>query len=150
MHDLGPASEQVVATLTQLTDEQLAGPTPCDGTTVGQLVDHVATLSLAFTLAAAKEAAELTGPPPPPDASRLGQDWRRRVPEQVLGLAEAWREPLAWQGMTHVGGLDLPGEEAGTVALDELVLHGWDLVSRPTSRSRRRPQRSRRAPVSSR
>jgi uncharacterized protein (TIGR03086 family) len=30
--------------------------------------------------------------------------------------------------MTSVGGVDLPGELAGAVALDELVVHGWDLA----------------------
>ena len=30
--------------------------------------------------------------------------------------------------MTKAGGLDLPGEVAGLVALDELVLHGWDVA----------------------
>ena len=30
--------------------------------------------------------------------------------------------------MTGAGGVDLPGEVAGVVALDELVIHGWDLA----------------------
>jgi uncharacterized protein (TIGR03086 family) len=30
--------------------------------------------------------------------------------------------------MTRAGGLDLPGEVAGVIALDELVIHGWDLA----------------------
>ena len=30
--------------------------------------------------------------------------------------------------MTRVGGVDLPGEVAGVVGLDELVVHGWDLA----------------------
>jgi uncharacterized protein (TIGR03086 family) len=30
--------------------------------------------------------------------------------------------------MTRVGGVDLPGEVAAVVALDELVVHGWDLA----------------------
>ena len=30
--------------------------------------------------------------------------------------------------MTAAGGLELPGEVAGLVALDELVLHGWDVA----------------------
>ena len=30
--------------------------------------------------------------------------------------------------MTAAGGVDLPGDLAGLVALDELVLHGWDLA----------------------
>lgn len=30
--------------------------------------------------------------------------------------------------MTAAGGVTLPGDAAGVVALDELVLHGWDLA----------------------
>ncbi len=30
--------------------------------------------------------------------------------------------------MTRAGGIDLPGEVAGAVAADELVIHGWDLA----------------------
>ena len=30
--------------------------------------------------------------------------------------------------MTQAGGIDLPGEVAGLVALDELVVHGWDVA----------------------
>jgi uncharacterized protein (TIGR03086 family) len=30
--------------------------------------------------------------------------------------------------MSEAGGIPLPGEVAGLVALDEVVLHGWDLA----------------------
>jgi uncharacterized protein (TIGR03086 family) len=30
--------------------------------------------------------------------------------------------------MTRAGGFELPGEFAGIVALDELVIHGWDVA----------------------
>ncbi len=30
--------------------------------------------------------------------------------------------------MTRAGGVDLPADMAGVVALDELVIHGWDLA----------------------
>ena len=36
--------------------------------------------------------------------------------------------------MTRVGGVDLPGEIAGSVALTEVVIHGWD-VARATGQS---------------
>ena len=46
----------------------------------------------------------------------------------LRAMAEAWQDPDAWTGMTAAGGVDLPGEVAGIVALDELVIHGWDLA----------------------
>jgi uncharacterized protein (TIGR03086 family) len=30
--------------------------------------------------------------------------------------------------MTYAGGLELPADMAGVVALDEVVVHGWDLA----------------------
>src|SRR5690606_29691827 len=47
---------------------------------------------------------------------------------RLAALAAAWRSPDAWQGMTQAGGVDLPGEAAGHVALNELVVHGWDVA----------------------
>ncbi|MDN3294029.1 TIGR03086 family metal-binding protein [Streptomyces ficellus] len=38
------------------------------------------------------------------------------------------REPDAWQGTTRAGGVTLPGEVAGAVALYEVLVHGWDLA----------------------
>jgi uncharacterized protein (TIGR03086 family) len=46
----------------------------------------------------------------------------------LSALADAWDAPDAWQGMTQAGGQDLPGAMAGRIALDELVVHGWDIA----------------------
>lgn len=58
----------------------------------------------------------------------MGDDWRVSIPLALADLAEAWHDPAAWTGMTRAGGVDLPGEVAGLVALDELVVHGWDIA----------------------
>ncbi len=126
--DLGPASRQVADLVTAVTDDQLAAPTPCSAYSVGDLVDHVGGLSLAFTGAAVKETGGASSQGPVVDASRLGPDWRNRIPRDLDGLAVAWRDPDAWTGMTKAGGIDLPGAVAGVVALDELILHGWDIA----------------------
>jgi uncharacterized protein (TIGR03086 family) len=128
MPDLAPAARTMAALVTAVTDAQLSAPTPCPAYTLGDLIDHVGGLSLAFTAAATKEHSELTSQAPSPDAARLGDDWRTRIPQQLTALAEAWRSPDAWQGMTRAGGVDLPGEVAGIVALNELVVHGWDVA----------------------
>jgi uncharacterized protein (TIGR03086 family) len=106
-------------------DDAHGQPTPCAHYTVGDLLDHIAGFALAFTAAAKKEPLEGS---PSGDAANLGADWRTRIPPDVLGVAEAWRDPEAWAGMTRAGGIDLPAEVAGVVALDELVIHGWDLA----------------------
>ena len=66
---------------------------------------------------------------PSGDAARLGADWRRRIPADVEALADAWRDPAAWTGMTKAGPVEMPGEIGGLVALDEIVVHGWDLAA---------------------
>jgi uncharacterized protein (TIGR03086 family) len=43
-------------------------------------------------------------------------------------LASAWHDEAAWNGMTQAGGVDLPAEVAGIVALDEIIVHGWDIA----------------------
>ena len=84
------------------------------------------------------------------DASRLVDDWRSRIPRDLAALAAAWRDPEAWTGMTRAGGIDLPGEIAGVVALDELVVHGWDVARAPVdSRTTSTNRRSRRCTGSS-
>ncbi|MGH3343540.1 MAG: TIGR03086 family metal-binding protein [Carbonactinosporaceae bacterium] len=108
MVDLGPASRQMASLLEAVTDDQLTAPTPCDEYTLGDLIDHVSGLSQAFAAAAAKDLGPATSQAPAPEAARLGEDWRRRIPEQLAALAAAWGKPAAWEGMTQVGGIDLP------------------------------------------
>src|SRR5919202_4958392 len=125
MIDLGPATTVLSGLVERVHDDQLSAPTPCVGTSLGDLLDHVDGLSLAFTAAAAKTPIDGA---PSADASRLGPHWRSRVRERLAALASAWRDEAAWAGMTRAGGVDLPAEVAGVVALDELVIHGWDLA----------------------
>ena len=106
-------------------DDALARPTPCERYTVGDLLDHIGGSTLAFTAAAVKKPLDGA---PSGDASRLAPDWRSRIPVDLETLGQAWRDPEAWDGMTAAGGVDLPGQVAGAVALDELVIHGWDLA----------------------
>ncbi len=125
---IAPATKRVGELVRAVRDDQLGRATPIGGT-VGGLLDHVQSFSRAFAGAAAKVKDETnSGPAPVPDAARLGDDWRVRIPQLLDALAAAWDEPAAWQGMTHVGGQDFPGDVAGVIALDEVVLHGWDLA----------------------
>jgi uncharacterized protein (TIGR03086 family) len=126
--DLHPAARRMADLISAIPDELLAGPTPCPAYTLGDLVDHVGGLSLAFTAAATKAKGDVASQGPSGDATRLTDDWRSRIPRDLASLATAWRDPGAWEGMTMAGGVELPGEVAGLVALDELVIHGWDVA----------------------
>ena len=126
--DLEPAARRLGALVAAVPDGALDGPTPCPDYRLGDLLDHVGGLAVAFRAAATKDFTEVTGGGPSGDAARLPADWRSRIPQDLVAMAEAWRNPEAWGGMTQAGGVDLPGEVAGIVALDELLIHGWDVA----------------------
>lgn len=128
MLDLRPATDEVVRLLDGVRDDQLTRPTPCADTSVAALLDHLMGLTLAFTWAARKSAPPGGSTAPHADAERLDPDWRTALPRRLRELADAWREPAAWQGTAEAGGVTMPAEVAGLVALDEVVLHGWDLA----------------------
>lgn len=125
MLDLQPATSLVTGVVAGIRDDQLSAPTPCAGETVGDLLDHLDGLSTAFVAAAAKSDPQGRAGA---DASRLDPDWRTRIPQRLAALADAWTDPDAWTGMTQAGGITLPGQVAGLVALDEVIVHGWDLA----------------------
>jgi uncharacterized protein (TIGR03086 family) len=128
MHDLSPATETLSRVVIDIHDDQLTAPTPDGDATVADLLDHINSLSLAFAAAAAKDVAS-SRPAPPADGSRLPPDWRVSIPQRLTALAGAWRSESAWTGMTSVGGIDMPGEVAASVATNEVIVHGWDLAA---------------------
>lgn len=46
----------------------------------------------------------------------------------MQALGEAWDDPEAWQGSTAAAGVELSNELWGTIALPEMVVHGWDIA----------------------
>lgn len=145
MLDLAPTTDVVAGLIAGVRDDQLSASTPCTEMTLADLLAHIDGLALAFTAAAAKTtpaddagptpdgSPREDGPPeegsPPADTSQLAPGWRARIPQRLTELAAAWREDSAWTGMTRAGGVDLPGEVAGVVALNEVLLHGWDVAA---------------------
>jgi len=130
MLDLHLATSEVSRLLDGVREEQLAAPTPCEYP-VAALLDHFMSLSLHFTWAARKTTGAegaASGPPPVPSAANLDPDWRSVLPKRLGELADAWRDPAAREGMTEAGGQRMPAEVIGVIALDELVMHGWDLA----------------------
>jgi uncharacterized protein (TIGR03086 family) len=127
--DLDTAAREVIRLLDGVSDDQLTDPTPSEGTSVAALLDHLMGLSLAFTDAARKATTEPgTSPAPSASADDLDPRWRTALPSRLRQLVEAWRDPSAWEGETEAGGATAPAAQIGVVALDEIVLHGWDLA----------------------
>lgn len=128
MIDLRAAADRVAGIVVGLGDDQLTLPTPCGQALVGDLVDHLGMFAFNFAKVARKELDETTSTPPPAfDARNLEAGWREGVATDLDALADAWSTKDAWEGSTWVGGMYLPADVAGLIALDELVIHGWDL-----------------------
>lgn len=127
MIDMTAACQRTAEVLGAVDDDQLGAATPCEEMSLRQLVAHVGGLAQAFAAAARKDLGPLTDTPPDM-AAELEPGWRTAYPKFLADLAVAWRQPDAWTGMTRVGSIDLPGEVAGSVALAEVVIHGWDVA----------------------
>ena len=128
MYDLNPATHALAGLVAQVDDAQLGAPTPCPEYTVGDLLDHIGGVALAFASAARKEHGPNASPPPPGERAHLGDDWRTRIPQDLAVLGDAWAEPGAWEGMTTIAGMEMPATVVGTVGLNEVVAHAWDLA----------------------
>ncbi|MEU7331173.1 TIGR03086 family metal-binding protein [Streptomyces parvus] len=126
--DLGPAARRIAGLLGPVGDGALDGPTPCPDYAVRELLGHLTGLAAAFRDAARKDLGPSTATSPDAALPVLDDDWREVLPRRLEEVAAAWRAPDAWTGMTRAGGVELPGEVAGAVALNELVIHGWDLA----------------------
>src|SRR3712207_1491850 len=118
-------SAEVTRVVAGIRDDQLDDPTPCANTPVAGLLAHLAGLTTAFRMAA--EKTPVAGGPSA-SADDLPPDWRTRIPAQLDGLVAAWRQPSAWEGTAEAGGVTMPAPVAGIVALDEVLVHGWDLA----------------------
>lgn len=123
--DLTPAADRVAGLLADVQDDELGAATPSAERTVGDLLSHLVGLTEAFRRAARKEPD--LGPPPssPPP---LHPEWRSVLPANLRSLATAWQDPAARVGTSAAGGVEMPAAMIAVVALDELVLHGWDLA----------------------
>ncbi|MGY1743770.1 MULTISPECIES: TIGR03086 family metal-binding protein [unclassified Blastococcus] len=121
---LAAAAAETARVVTAVRDDQLAGPTPCAGTSVAALLDHLDGLTLAFRLGAEKQPGGTASA----DAAALTPDWRTRIPQRLDALAAAWRDPAAWEGDAEAGGVTMPAPAMAAVAVDEVLVHGWDLA----------------------
>src|SRR5262245_29265531 len=122
MIDIHPAAQRLTGVATAVGDDQLGLPTPCADANVGDLIDHLGVVAVRFVAAARKDLEVGAAPPPPPSSADLEPGWRERLARDLLALADAWSDLRAWEGMTAAGGIEMPAEVVGLVALDELVV----------------------------
>ncbi|MXP23289.1 TIGR03086 family protein [Gordonia sp. HNM0687] len=125
---ISAAADEMLTMAAAVTDGMLTRPSPCTDMDLATLLGHIDGLSQAFAAAAHKDFGPMTSTPPDPTRSELSPGWSVALRCHVRELADAWQAPDAWEGMTQAGGVDAPAEVMGTIALSELVLHGWDVA----------------------
>ncbi|MFB9736534.1 TIGR03086 family metal-binding protein [Streptomyces thermocoprophilus] len=123
------AAARTVPLVRDIPDEALTAPTPCPDYDVRGLANHLFHVVVEFQKLAARQDADFTSTP-----SRVapGGDWRERFAQETDKLVAAWSVPGAEDGTT--GAWQLPARLVGSMALLDLVVHGWDLA-RATGRT---------------
>ncbi|MEU7531859.1 TIGR03086 family metal-binding protein [Saccharothrix sp. NPDC042600] len=122
---------RAAGTLLEIVDgvgpDQWGSATPCSEYDVKGLAHHLLFWGPSLVGAGRKEAV----PPPAaaePDVEPVA-DWPTALKEHVARTVEAWSEPDAWTGVTHMGGpMELPADLVGGMVVGEFVVHGWDLA----------------------
>jgi uncharacterized protein (TIGR03086 family) len=122
----GQLSQALVFTdqlIAAVEDDQWAGPTPCAGWSVRDLVTHLVAGNSLF-------AGALRGQPPAapqgtviPEAGLLNA-----YRDSAAALLGAFREPGALDAMVTVPFGTVPGVVALHLRITELLVHGWDLA----------------------
>ncbi|XKH56112.1 TIGR03086 family protein [Citricoccus nitrophenolicus] len=126
--DLTESTRRVAAVVRGIEDAHHYAPTPCPQMPVHLLLAHLHGLAIAFRDAARKIDGPTTQTAPDPSRLELPGNWREALPAELENLAAAWNETGARTGTTTAGAQTMPSDVALLVALDEVVLHGWDLA----------------------
>ncbi|MEU6565014.1 TIGR03086 family metal-binding protein [Nocardia nova] len=126
--DLSTATKAMAAVVAGIDTADLDAATPCPEMTVRDLLFHALGFTEAFRQGATKEGVGHSAPPQPAPQADLPEGWPELLTAQLDSLAEAWRDPAAWDGETEVGGVTGPAAGMAGFALDEVVVHGWDLA----------------------
>ena len=91
MHDLRPTARRLGALVEEVDDDQLDAPTPCPDYTVGDLLDHIGGLAVAFAEAARQGARDerhaAAARQPGAPAGRLADAHPRRPRDARRGVA---------------------------------------------------------------
>ncbi|PPJ19830.1 TIGR03086 family protein [Nocardia nova] len=126
--DLAGATDAMAEIVSGIGADDLTAATPSPGVTVRDLLFHILGFSEAFRQGATKEGVGHSAPPRPAPDTALPDGWGELITTQLKALTEAWRDPAAWEGDTEVGGVTAPAVAMAGFALNEVVVHSWDLA----------------------
>ncbi|MEV0379298.1 TIGR03086 family metal-binding protein [Nonomuraea sp. NPDC050643] len=115
MHDMmTQAAGRTAAVVAGVREEQFGLRTPCAEFDVKALINHLEWVADLFASLAAK------GP------MVEQREYAGDFPERVRRMLAAWEPEQAWEGESP--GMGLPMRAVATMALFDLVVHGWDLA----------------------
>ncbi|MEC3982202.1 TIGR03086 family metal-binding protein [Amycolatopsis sp. H20-H5] len=122
------AAAEFTALVCTLGPADLTARTPCDGYDVRGLVNHLLYWGPWLDAAGRKQDAPVAAAGER-ETDLVGDDWAAALEKQTEGLVDVFARPEAWEGMTLLGGTELPASVVGEMVLGEFVLHGWDLAT---------------------
>lgn len=124
---LTPAAREFKRLAASVGEDQMTAPTPCAEYDVRGLVNHLLFWG-PWLEAAARKAPVPTGGLSESETDLVTGAWAAALEKQVDGLVDALGVPEAWEGMTKMGGGELPASMIGEMVLGEFVVHAWDLA----------------------
>jgi uncharacterized protein (TIGR03086 family) len=107
-------------------DEQLGDPTPCDGWSVRELLNHVVSGNFWVGELVAGKTIEEVGDKL--DGDVLGNDVAAAYRESATVAGAAFKEPGAMERPVAVSYGPVPGEVYAGHRLIDVLVHGWDLA----------------------
>ena len=102
-------------------DEQYNDPTPCSDWDVEALLEHVTSVIQHYMALPGGPNDPLPGP-----AARHGP-YRQIFPPLASAAVAAWSQPDALERTCHHVMGDMPGWQALSIHVSDVLLHGWDL-----------------------
>ena len=126
--EIETAAQRMATVVAGVDDAALTDPTPCTDYSIAALLDHIDGFVTAFTAAGTRTDTGASGPPGAGSAEHLRDDWRTALPAGLDALVAAWQADDAYEGMLSAGGITMPADSVAVVAIEELVVHGWDLA----------------------
>jgi uncharacterized protein (TIGR03086 family) len=104
--------------------DQFDSPTPCAEWNVQELMNHlIGSLEYFKARGDGKDPGRPEPAAPGSYAATVG-----RLDSAALAMAAAWRQPGALDKAVTFGTGEIPGSVMATLALSEMLTHGWDLA----------------------
>jgi uncharacterized protein (TIGR03086 family) len=107
-----------------IRQDQLSQATPCEDWDVETLINHLVGTLEYF---AARAEGKPSGPPKPAPKAPY-EETISRLEGAAGATVEAWQRPGALEQKIDSGSGAMPASTLATMAMSEMLMHGWDLA----------------------